>query len=206
MTNVRTQSITNGQIGQINDRLATKLRESGLPSEAVQRVLKMPGNAAIDELVAVFCKHVEAQSSIIIRHVRVARLRTPRQVLDATGRKQYINRGVVDAMLKDGRDEDDVFFFRPDESAYKNGLIGGDDLAKEYELRGLKPDPYAQAAVNEVDPAFADEHPNSTHWKDADGNWCYVAFGHRYGGERDVDVGRSGNGWYDNWFFAGVRK
>ena len=64
MTHVRTQSITNGQIGQINDRLATKLRESGLPLEGVQKALKMPGNAAIDEMVAVFRKHVEAHSDI----------------------------------------------------------------------------------------------------------------------------------------------
>lgn len=32
-------------------------------------------------------------------------------------------------------------------------------LEKEYELRGLKSaDPYSQSAVNEVDPAFADDH------------------------------------------------
>ncbi|MEK7114290.1 MAG: hypothetical protein AAB850_01940, partial [Patescibacteria group bacterium] len=108
-TNVRTQSITNGQIGEINDRLATKFRESGLLSEAVQKVLKMPGNAAIDEMVTVFRKHVEAQSDIIIRHVRVDRTRTPMEAINATGRKKYLNDDVVATMPQGEGDEVDVF-------------------------------------------------------------------------------------------------
>jgi hypothetical protein len=87
-----------------------------------------------------------------------------------------------------------------------NRYVSDADLDKEYELRGLKPaDPYSLAAVNEDDPAFADDHPNGTHWKDGDGNWCYAVF-RRWFDERDVFVSRDGNGWDDGWWFAGLRK
>ena len=96
-------------------------------------------------------------------------------------------------------------FFKPDLSQH-NDFISDDDLEKEFELRGLKPaDPVSVAAVNEADPAFADEKPHGTHWKDAKGNWYYAAF-FRWNGKRRVDVDRSGNDWDDRWWFAGVRK
>lgn len=97
-------------------------------------------------------------------------------------------------------DESDVIFFKPGRS------VSDVDLDKEYALRGLVPaDPYALAAVNEADPAFADEHPNGTHWKDADGNWCYTAF-NRWNDGRFVDVCRDVRGWFAYWWFAGLRK
>ena len=65
--------------------------------------------------------------------------------------------------------------------------------------------PYDVAAVNQADPAFADSHPNATHWKDSDDNWCYLACD-RWSDERSVDVSRRDGVWNDNWWFAGVRK
>jgi len=59
--------------------------------------------------------------------------------------------------------------------------------------------------VNEADPAFADEHPNGTHWKDAEGKWCFVAFV-GWDDERRVNVHRSGLDWNAYWWFACVRK
>ena len=56
-----------------------------------------------------------------------------------------------------------------------------------------------------ADPAFADDHPNFTHWQDADGKWCYAAF-RRWGGERCVRVDRDGGGWGDDWWVAGLRE
>ncbi|OGZ47247.1 MAG: hypothetical protein A3J54_01420 [Candidatus Ryanbacteria bacterium RIFCSPHIGHO2_02_FULL_45_13b] len=146
------------------------------------------------------------QTNVITRRVRVNRSRTPQEVLEATGRAQYTDRKVVDAMPKgEEGDEVEVVFFKPDLSE-RNGYISDDDLKKEFELRGLKPaDPISLAAVNEADRAFADEHPNATHWKDADGRWCYAAF-NRWFGERKVRVRRGGGGWDDSWWFAGVRK
>lgn len=58
MAKAKTQSITNGQIGQICDRLTTKLRASCLPADAVQVVLSAPGSSAIDEMFAVLSTHV----------------------------------------------------------------------------------------------------------------------------------------------------
>src|SRR3989339_18147 len=80
-----------------------------------------------------------------------------------------------------------------------------DEVAKMLEERGLTDDPYAVCAVNEADPAFADKHPNVTHWKDADGNWCYAAFS-RNGGERVVYVDRDDYGWAGFWWLCSVRK
>jgi hypothetical protein len=103
-------------------------------------------------------------------------------------------------MPKAEKDEDEVIFFKIGRE------VSCSELEKEYELRGLKPaDPYSQAAVNEADPAFADEHPNGTQWKDKDGNYCCAVFDRR-GVERCVGVGRYGYVWLDYWWFAGVRK
>lgn len=192
-TNVRTQSITNGQIGQINDRLATKLRESGLPSEAVQKVLKMPGNTAIDEMVAVFRKYVEAQIGIILRRVRVDRSRTPQQVVHATGRKQYVDKDILATMPQGEGDEVDVYFI-----PIKRFVPAKEVLAFLAQY-GLVPDPRAQAAVNETDPAFADEHPNGSQWSDN----CYLTFNH-WSGERDVSCNRGDGVWVDGWFLSGA--
>ena len=192
-TTVRTQSITHGQIGQINDRLATKLRESDLPSADVQKVLKMPGNTAIDEMVAIFRKHVGAQSDIIVRRVRVDRTRTPQEVIDATGRTQYVNKNVLATMPQGEGDEVDVYFVPT------KRFVPVEDVPAFLAQYGLVPDPRAQAAVNEADSAFADEHPNGTQW----GDNCYLMFS-RWNGKRNVDCRRSGSGWHDYWFLSGV--
>lgn len=136
---------------------------------------------------------------MLTHHVTVDRTRSPQDAIAATGRNQYVNENVVAMMPRGEGDEADVIFFKLGRS------VSDADLDKEYALRGLEPiDPYALAAVNEADPAFADEHPNGTHWKDADGNWCYIAFG-RWRGVR-VFVRRDDGGWDDGWSFAGRRK
>jgi hypothetical protein len=201
-SSARTQSeqITSGQIGQIQDRLGTKLRDSGLPAEGVQQALKAPGGAIIDEMVAVIRKHVEANSDLIVRRVPVDRTRSPKAAFEATTRKLYLNDSVVAAMPRGEGEEAEVVFFKV------GRYVSDADLDKEYELRGLTPaDPYSQAAVNEADPAFADDRPNGTHWKDSSGKWCY-AFFRRWSDEREVGVYRNDGGWNDGWWFAGLRK
>lgn len=143
--------------------------------------------------------------ALIFRIVKVNRARSPQDALDATGRKQYTDRSVVDAMPKGEGDKAEVVFFKPDLSE-RDGFITDDDLEKEYELRGLIPaDPYSLAAVNEADPAFADEKPNATHWKDAQGKWCCAVFS-RWHGERGVLVRRDDSDWRGYWWFAGIRR
>ena len=194
------ETISAGQVGKIQEDLGAALRKSGLPREPVQQVIENQSAALNAELVAVVRKYVEMVSNIIVRRVPVNILRTPQQALDATGHKQYTNNDVVAAMPKGAGGEVEVHFFKLDR------YISDNDLEGEYASRGLKPaDPCSLAAVNEADPAFADEHPNGTHWKDAKGKWCFAAFG-RWGGERELSVDRYDNDWLDYWWFAGVRK
>lgn len=197
----KTQSntITNGQIGQICDRLTTKFRESHLPVEAVQSVLREPGGAFIDEMFGIFRARVEAQSNMIVRRTKVNRSLTPQEMLDETGRRQYTDRDVIATIPQGEGEEVDVYFFNP------GRYVPVAELAKEYELRGLKIDPAAQAAVNRDDPSFADERPNGSQWQDAQGEYCCATFD-RWGGERVVHVDRDDRGWSDGWWFAGVRK
>ncbi|MEI7720254.1 MAG: hypothetical protein WCI89_03545 [bacterium] len=199
-------TITSGQIGKIQEDLGAALRKSGLLREAVQQLIETQSAALNVELVAAIRKRVEAMSSIIVRRVKVDRIRTPQAMLTATGRKQYVTDSVVSAMPHGTGDEVEVFFFKPDLKARK-GYISDADLDLEYELRGLKPaDPYSQGAVNEDDPAFADGHPNGTHWKDTQDKWCYAAFYRWHDGERRVLVYRGGNDWSAYGWFAGLRK
>lgn len=208
MTKIMTPSVaemTDGQIDKAVELYRAMLRKhrGELGSEPVQQVLGQP--EFIGEMVGVLCKRAEAVSNLIVRHVKVDRAKTPQQMLDATGRRQYTNADVVQTMPKGEGDEDNVFFFKLDLSG-RGGYISDADLDKEYELRGLKPcDPYKLSQVNADDSAFADKRPNSTHWQDADGKWCFAAFD-CWRDERSVDVDRRAYGWGARWWFAGLRK
>ncbi len=126
-------------------------------------------------------KVVDENPNMIVRGAIVNRLRSPQAAIDATGRKQYVNASVVASMPRGTGAEAEIVFFRV------GRFIKDDDLDKEYALRGLKPaDPYSLAKVNEDDHAFADKHPNATHWKDSNGKWCYTAF-YRGGDGRIVE-------------------
>ena len=192
--------ITKGQIGKFYDVLANALAKSGLPSGPVQQVLATQGATLAEQFVVSLRKSVEAITSMIVRTVTVIRTRTPQEVLDATGRHQYTDATVVAAMPQGTGGEVQVHFFK------LGRYVSDDELEKEYTLRGLVPsDPYSLAAVNEADPAFADEHSNGTHWKDKDGKWCFAAFC-RWPGEHHVHVDRHADGWYAYWWFGGLRK
>ncbi len=193
------QKMTDGQIDKATDIFRAQLRKhrNDFGSEAVQLVIGQPELGT--DLLSVFRKRVEAVSGMIVRHVKVDRTRSPQAVLDATGRRQYTNKEVVDAIPWHGDEEVDVCFFKLDRS------VSCDDLEKECELRGLRPDPCAEAKVNEDDPTFADEHPNGCQWKDAKGNRCFATF-YRNDDERSVLVGHGDGVWVDYWWFAGVRK
>ena len=144
----------------------------------------------------------EFMGNAMTRFIRVDRTRTPKETIKATNRAEYTDNSVVKTMPAGGdgaENEVEVVFFK------LGRYVSDNDLAAEYEKRGLKPDPYAVAAVNEADPSFADDYYNSTHWKNADGNWCYVAF-YRGDNERRVHVDRGDGDWVADWWFGGVRK
>ena len=142
---------------------------------------------------------------IIWREVEVNRDESPEEAIDATGCVQYTNPEVVKTMPRGKGKKVRVGFFKLDLSK-RGGYISDDDLQKEYDLRNMESDPYAQMAVNKADPAFTDTNPNGSHWKCPDGKWCYVLFRRWHDGRRLVHVNRSGGGWHDFWSFAGVSK
>lgn len=195
------ESITQSQIGKIQELLAAGLRKAQLQQEPVQQVIETQGKALTAALVAAVRTFVEAVSNLIARVVRVNRQRTPQEAIAATKRATYTDASVVSAMPKGEGEETTVSFF------HVGRRLTDDELEKEFELRKFKPaDPYSLAAANEEDPAFADERPNGTHWKDKEGKWCYAAFDRWHDGKRRVGVDRNDDDWGDGWWFAGLRK
>lgn len=205
MTEVMTPSdpITANQVGKLQELLGARLRKSGLLKESVQQVLATQGDAVADEMVAAIRKRVEAISGLIIRIIKVNRARSPQEVLKACGRTLYVNDAVVDGMPRGKGNKAKLVYFKPNPSVYKNGWISCATLAEEYKKRGLVPDPQAQIQDNTANPEFADTTPNACQWVDADGKYCYAAF-FRWSGGRYVVVNRYGDGWRDDWTFAGV--
>lgn len=194
------ENISIAKVGKLQELLGAALRKSGIPDEPSQTVIETQGKELVDEWVASFRTRVDAVSKTIRRVVRVDRTKTSKQILDATGYVQYTDADVVESMSKGEGEEVEVCFFNLDR------FVSDARLDREYELRGLKPcDPYSLAKVNELEPSFANKHPNGTHWKDSKGRWCYVAF-HRLSNERSVSVNRHGEGWFEFWWFAGLRK
>ena len=137
----------------------------------------------------------------------VNREQSPQELFAAAGRKQYVNTEMVAIIPRQApagvADNQPLVFFDLDLS--ERGGCSDTDLEKQYEARGLVADPYYQFNVNRENPEFADEYPNACHWKDAEGKWCFAAFG-RGDGERCIRVGRSGSGWGESWWFAGRPK
>ncbi len=195
-----TPSTTTGQIDKAvaNYRALLEKHAKEFSTEAVQTVLGQPELAS--EQLAVFRKRVEVISNMIVRTVEVDRNQSPKEALDATGRVQYTSDSVVAEMPRGEGEETQVRFFKVSRQ------ISCADLEKEYELRGLKPDPMAQAKVNQDDPAFADTHPNGCQWKNKAGKYCFADFRRWNGDERNVVVSQRDRDWDDRWWFGGVRK
>ncbi len=119
------------------------------------------------------------------------------EILDAVGRIQNVEYEVVAAMSSGSTEvvaNLPVVFFK-----FRQYFRGGLDLQREYESRGLKPDPWALAIFNKNNPTFADRNYNFTQWPDKNlwcimsfylgGNLCSNASGHRI-----VNVRRSYDG------------
>ena len=200
------EQMTDGQIENVVSKLRDALRKhrAEISSSVAQQVLGTQNLGMT--MFTPFRDLVAAVSNIIVvPAVVVDCSRSSQQALAATGRAQYTDRKVVENMPKAPAVLAEIVFFKPDLSK-RDGYISDDDLEKEYALRGLEPvDPISLAAMNEAAPAFADERPNGTHWRNAKGEWCFAAFGH-WDDKRGVSVSRDGVGWNDCWWFAGVRK
>ena len=157
----------------------------------------------------------------VTRMASVNRDLTPRQVLEATGRKLHevvikdpvtgmaqrtivfdIN-DVLLTMPSNGRGlqaKVRVVFFKPETC-----VADDDALALEFRARRLKPDPYAVAAVNQADPGFAEKYPNATYWLNEDGKRGKIMFDQSEG-NREVSVDDTSGGWGPHWWFGGVEE
>lgn len=100
-----------------------------------------------------------------------------------------------------GKIVDDIQFFT------LGKYVTDEELDKEYESRGLEP--ATIDCLNNFDSKYRnvlDEKKYvATHWKDANGKWCYATF-NRWFGKPMVNVYRNDDGWFDDWWFASVRK
>ena len=193
MTPSEVKTTTQGQIDKAvaNYRALLEKRAPEFESAAVQTVLGQPEFA--EAQFALFRERVESASEIIIRRVKVDRSRSRQKVIDATGRKQYIDKDVLATMPTGEGDKVDVWFVPTKRH------IPAAEVPAFLARYGLVPDPRAQAAVNKADPAFADKVPNGTQW----GDNCCLAFG-RWNDERRVRCDRFDYGWYGDWFLCGV--
>ena len=207
MSPSETETMSRGQITKIYELLEHGLLKTGLPKGQSQEVIESQGANMVKAFIADFRKRVEALMEMIFRIVHADVSLTAQATLDATGRTQYTDREVVNSMPR-GKDEPTtVYIFKPRPEAYdRDGYLTNAKLAEEYEFNGLTPvDPFSLAKIHIDDPAFSDDRPVGTHWKNADGKWCCAAFD-RWVGERGVGVGLAGGGWHGSWSFGGVRE
>jgi hypothetical protein len=121
------------------------------------------------------------------------------------GRLRDVSDQVLETMPGKGGgvEEIDVYFFQVGRE------LTVEEVYKEYELRSLVPDHYAQAQVNIEDPTFADKHPNVTLWNREDRIVSYLVFsaGYPLPSSRSVLCKRGDTGWDGSYYwFAGIRK
>lgn len=209
MTEIMTASdeamlMTDEQIENVLNKLrgAMLRHRSEIPSNIAQHVLGADNLGMV--LFAPFCERAAAICKMIVRRVKIDRTCTLKEMLKATDRDQNVNDDVIATMALGKGNEKNVYFFMPEPWEYTHpGYMSDEDLEKAMKRRVLVSDPYAQIQVNIDDPAFAEEHPNGTHFKDADGNLYSLAFD-RWLGRRRVSVCRVAGGWGYDWWFGGV--
>lgn len=191
-------------VAQFRAAVQKKRRDFG--TEAAQAALGTDNLGM--RLLEPFRLLVEANSDLIVRRVSVNRTRDGMAAIDATARVKYVDGKVVKAMPKGEGEEVDVTFFKPKPWEYtRPGYMSDADLEKALARRTLKAsDPYSVDAVNEDDPAFADDHPHGTHWQDENGNWCFAAFDRWRDDRRYVFVDRHDHDWDGLWWFAGLAQ
>ncbi len=136
---------------------------------------------------------IELPEGTVIRRTRVDPMRTPQEVIAATGRKPYVNDCVLATMPQSEGGEIDVYFLPT------KRFMPMKEVTAFLAQYGLVSNPRAQASANEDNPAFADKYPNGSQW----GNNCYLTFG-RWSGDRGVRCRRDDGGWSGGWFLSGV--
>lgn len=191
-------AISDGQIENAAQKFRDALRKqrAELNSAAFQIALETPnlGMRFLQPLRDLTEMYIDA----IVRRVAVNRNRTSRQMVEATGRTIYADDLSLVGMPCGKGEEVEVFFFKLGKETTR------EELKQALKLRDLVTDPYAQAAVNELEPTFADTYPNISQW-DLGGR-CFCQTFIRWGDSRSVNVRRSDNKLDAYWWACGVKK
>lgn len=151
------------------------------------------------EQYEVFRRHVEMFSRMIVCKVKVNRSRTLQEAIAATECVGYLDDKVIETIPRGITEEVEVCFVPLAKHT------SAKDVQKILDDRGLKSDPYALLAVNQLDSDFAKKHPNGTQWLDGSGKYCYMVFC-QWHSKRYVFCGRDRYLWDDYWWIGGVRK
>lgn len=121
------------------------------------------------------------------------------ELIDSLKIKKYVDEDVVSSMPRSVNGMLDIEIFKIGKS------VTNDELENEFSKRGLKAiDPYSLALFYKDN--FDKYDFLGSHWKDENDEWCYIAFYRLYDDGRYVRVYRYDRGWFDDWWFAGVRK
>lgn len=138
---------------------------------------------------------------VIIRKVKVNRTLTGHEAIHATNRRELLEDEVVSAMPNGTENEIEIHF------VHLKGSVAAKNLEAELDKLGYKlTDPHTLAAANEAESEFANEYPNGTQWKDANGKFCLEAFHFNpVTDERQVNVYCFDYNWPNFWFGC-VRK
>ena len=195
---------TGEQVEHIMDMWRRRIKGRKLTLDEANQIIRNGGQylPTMDKAADVLVDQVRSDmQNTIVRMVRnIRRNRSAVQTINDTGRNKYVNDGILVTMpVGNGPEGVELVYFRLGRTVYD------DELEREYEARGLEPDPQAQSTDNEADPSFADEHPNSNYWNRDGKVSSYLAF-RRWLGMRYVHCHRNGDEWGDYWWFAGVRK
>lgn len=150
--------MTDEQIAQAVEVFRSKLRENRGEFDSEAACYALRAGVVGGDLLGAFRRHVALNSGMMVRRVTVNRDLTPQEMLVTTGLNIVCADGeILSSMLRGCGNEVDVYFFKVSKVSR---WISNDNLWDEYMLRGLKPDMYAQAAVNASDSTFAESYPN----------------------------------------------
>lgn len=197
--------LTTAQAGKIfGPVLAGLLREPGLRPEFAELAIRIHSDQMTREMLEVVHKYVHAFKGLEVQPVRVDRSRkledAANKLTSRTSVSKELDQKAVSSMPTRGDDVVDLYSFKLD-----GRQRDGAEIGREYELRGLKPDPLAHVAfVTEHHRIWSEQMCTTTSaWQDSEGKWCHLSIearvGHDYFIPR-VTVAHSGGGHCDYYY------
>jgi hypothetical protein len=159
--------LTSLQMGQLGDLLMQALnKQPDFKSIPVQWLLDCESERKVlqQDFLEVFGRHLERIQSVldsmIYRDVWVEYQMTPKELLDSSGYKQYVDSNLLRTMprLTKVRRMMRVRFFNVP------NITKAAEVELAYQQHFLVPDPYGQICVNRVNRYFPEKYANSTFW------------------------------------------